>query len=106
MRSWGCDSISIPPIGPEPLRAIVYMNPAWTWCGTACFYCLPYSVSTFELEFGLLQDVFKFHGSHMPHSWIKVPHTELVSDLEDNAKVAEVKAGKKQWRKEEVKVEH
>ena len=43
--------------------------------------------------------------SAQPINWSKVPHTELVSDLEDDAKVAEVKAGKKQQREEEAKVE-
>ena len=33
--------------------------------------------------------------STQPIDWTKVPHTKLVSDLEDNAKVAEAKAGKK-----------
>ena len=37
--------------------------------------------------------------------WSKVPHTDLVSDSEDNVKVAEVKAGEKQRREEEVKAE-
>ena len=41
-----------------------------------------------------------------PIDWTKVPHTKLVSNLEDDTKVAEAKAGKKQWREEEVKVEH
>ena len=34
-----------------------------------------------------------------------MPHTELVSDSEDNAKIAEAKVGKKQRREEEVKAE-
>ena len=40
-----------------------------------------------------------------PINWSKVPQTELVSDPEDNAEVAEAKAGEKQRREEEVKVE-
>ena len=40
-----------------------------------------------------------------PINWSKVPHTNLVSDSEDNAKVAEVKAGEKQRREEEAKAE-
>ena len=35
-----------------------------------------------------------------------MPHTELVSDSEDEDEVAEAKVGKKQRRDEEVKVEH
>ena len=57
--------------------------------------------------------MFTFHDLLMPHSfnillidWSKVPHNELVSDLEDNAKVVEVKAEEKQRREEEVKAEH
>ena len=34
-----------------------------------------------------------------------MPHTELVSDSEDDTEVVEVKAGKKQRREEEAKVE-
>ena len=56
--SWGHDNIL--PLGPESLRAIVHVDPVWTWCGTMCFYCLPDSVSAFQSEFRLLQDVFKF----------------------------------------------
>ena len=41
-----------------------------------------------------------------PINWTKVPHTELVSNLEDKDKVAEAKAGEKQWGKEEAKAEH
>ena len=44
--------------------------------------------------------------SAQPIDWSKVPHTELVSDSEDDAEVAEVKAGEKQQREEEVKAEH
>ena len=40
-----------------------------------------------------------------PIDWSKAPHTDLVSDLEDNTKVVEVKAGEKQRREEEVKAE-
>ena len=43
--------------------------------------------------------------SAQPIDWSKVPHTELVSNSEDNAEVAEVKAGEKQQREEEAKVE-
>ena len=43
--------------------------------------------------------------STQPIDWSKVPHTELVSDSEDDAEVAEAKAGKKQRREEEAKVE-
>ena len=43
--------------------------------------------------------------STQPIDWSKVPHMELVSDLEDDAEVAEVKAGEKQQREEEAKVE-
>ena len=43
--------------------------------------------------------------SAQPIDWSKVPHTKLVSDLEDDAKVAEAKAGEKQQREEEAKVE-
>ena len=43
--------------------------------------------------------------SAQPIDWSKVPHTELVSDLEDNAEVAEVKVGEKQRREEEAKAE-
>ncbi|KIM66659.1 hypothetical protein SCLCIDRAFT_21823 [Scleroderma citrinum Foug A] len=44
--------------------------------------------------------------SALPINWSKVPHTELVSDSEDDTKVAEAKAGEKQQREEEAKVEH
>ena len=82
---------------------------------------LPDWVSTFESEFGLFQDMFKFCDLHVPHSfnillspimsalpinWSKVPHTELVSDSEDDTKIAEAKVGEKQQREEEAKVEH
>ena len=40
-----------------------------------------------------------------PIDWSKVPHTNLVSDLEDDTEVAEVKAGEKQRREEEAKAE-
>ena len=40
-----------------------------------------------------------------PIDWSKIPHTDLVSDSEDNAKVVEVKAGEKQRREQEAKVE-
>ncbi|KIM60194.1 hypothetical protein SCLCIDRAFT_26840 [Scleroderma citrinum Foug A] len=40
-----------------------------------------------------------------PIDWSKVPHTDLVSDSEDDAEVAEAKAGEKQRREEEVKAE-
>ena len=40
-----------------------------------------------------------------PIDWSKVPHTDLVSNSEDNAKVAEAKAGEKQRREEEAKAE-
>ena len=40
-----------------------------------------------------------------PIDWSKVPHTDLVSDSEDDTKVAEAKAGEKQRREEEVKAE-
>ena len=40
-----------------------------------------------------------------PIDWSKVPHTDLVSDSEDNAKVVEAKAGEKQRREEEAKAE-
>ncbi|KIM63050.1 hypothetical protein SCLCIDRAFT_24615 [Scleroderma citrinum Foug A] len=40
-----------------------------------------------------------------PIYWSKVPHTDLVSDSEDDTKVVEVKAGEKQRREEEAKVE-
>ena len=40
-----------------------------------------------------------------PINWSKAPHTDLVSDLEDNTKVVEVKAGEKQRREEEAKAE-
>ena len=43
--------------------------------------------------------------SSQPIDWTKVPRTELVSDLEVMVKVAEAKAGKKQWREVEVEVE-
>ena len=43
--------------------------------------------------------------STQPIDWSKVPHTDLVSDLEDDAEVAEAKAGEKQRREEEVKAE-
>ena len=43
--------------------------------------------------------------STQPINWSKVPHTELVSDSEDDAEVAEVKAGEKQQREEEAKAE-
>ena len=44
--------------------------------------------------------------STQPIDWSKVPHTKLVSNSEDDAKVAEVKVGEKQQREEEVKAEH
>ena len=40
--------------------------------------------------------------STQPIDWSKVPHTELVSDSEDDAEVAEAKAGEKKRREEEV----
>ena len=40
-----------------------------------------------------------------PINWSKVPHTDLVSDSEDDAEVAEAKAGEKQRREEEAKAE-
>ena len=40
-----------------------------------------------------------------PINWTKVPHTELVSDLEDEVEVVEAKAGEKQRREEEAKAE-
>ena len=40
-----------------------------------------------------------------PIDWSKVPHTNLVRNLEDDTEVAEAKAGEKQRREEEVKVE-
>ena len=40
-----------------------------------------------------------------PIDWSKVPHTDLVSNSEDDAKVVEVKAGEKQRREEDVKAE-
>ena len=43
--------------------------------------------------------------STQPIDWSKVPHTKLVSDLEDDAKVAEAKVGEKQQREEEAKAE-
>ncbi|KIM50546.1 hypothetical protein SCLCIDRAFT_34184 [Scleroderma citrinum Foug A] len=43
--------------------------------------------------------------SAQPIDWSKVPHTKLVSDLEDDDEVAEVKAGEKQRREEEAKAE-
>ena len=39
-----------------------------------------------------------------PIDWSKVPHTDLVSNSEDDAKVAEAKAGEEQ-REEEAKAE-
>ncbi|KIM69166.1 hypothetical protein SCLCIDRAFT_19795 [Scleroderma citrinum Foug A] len=43
--------------------------------------------------------------SAQPINWSKVPHTELVSDSEDDAEVVEAKVGEKQQREEEAKVE-
>ncbi|KIM53566.1 hypothetical protein SCLCIDRAFT_31793 [Scleroderma citrinum Foug A] len=43
--------------------------------------------------------------STQPIDWSNVPHTELVSDLEDEDEVEEVKVGEKQWREEEAKAE-
>ncbi|KIM54578.1 hypothetical protein SCLCIDRAFT_31015 [Scleroderma citrinum Foug A] len=40
-----------------------------------------------------------------PIDWSKVPHTDLVSNSEDNTEVGEAKAGVKQRREEEVKTE-
>ena len=37
VESWGRDSI--PLLGPEPLRAIVHVDTAWTWCGQANLHC-------------------------------------------------------------------
>ena len=45
------------------------------------------------------------HDTAHPTDWSKVPHTNLMSDLEDDTEVAEAKAGEKQRREEEVKVE-
>ena len=119
-ESWGHDSIS--PLRPEPLRAIVHVDPAWTWCGTVCFHCLPDLVSVFQLEFRLLRDRFKFHSSRVPASfstcllssimeslhltkntlidWSLLPQVNLVSNLEDNVEVAMVKV-REQWQREE-----
>ena len=68
---------SIPPLGPEPLRAIVDVEPVWTSHGTVCFYCLPNWVSTFQLEFGLLRDRFKFRGLHVPRVMVEEQHNVL-----------------------------
>ena len=43
--------------------------------------------------------------SAQPINWSKVPHTELVSDLEDDTEVAEAKVGEKQRREEEARAE-
>ena len=43
--------------------------------------------------------------STQPIDWSKVLHTELVSNSEDDAEVAEAKAGEKRRREEEAKVE-
>ena len=49
----------------------------------------------------LLSPIMSAH----PINWSKVPHTNLVSDSEDDAEVAEAKAGEKQRREEEAKAE-
>ena len=43
--------------------------------------------------------------SAQPIDWSKVPHTELVSDSENDTEVVEVKVGEKQRREEEAKAE-
>ncbi|KIM56598.1 hypothetical protein SCLCIDRAFT_29524 [Scleroderma citrinum Foug A] len=43
--------------------------------------------------------------SAQPIDWSKVPHTELVSDSEDDTEVVEAKVGEKQRREEEAKAE-
>ncbi|KIM63292.1 hypothetical protein SCLCIDRAFT_24422 [Scleroderma citrinum Foug A] len=43
--------------------------------------------------------------SSQPIDWTMVPHTELVSNSEDDAKVVEAKVGEKQRREEEAKAE-
>ena len=64
--------------------------------------CLNFAVRTCQLPSTLfLSPIMSAH----PIDWSKVPHTELVSDSEDDAEVAEAKAGEKQRREEEAKAE-
>ena len=43
--------------------------------------------------------------STQPIDWSNIPHTELVSNLEDEDEVEEAKVGEKQRREEEAKAE-
>ena len=43
--------------------------------------------------------------STQPIDWSNVPHTKLVSNLEDEDEVEEAKVGEKQQREEEAKAE-
>ena len=62
---WGHGVVTVsPPLGPEPLRAIVHVDLAWT----SQFALLPKTVNVFESEFGLFRDTFKFRDLCMPHS--------------------------------------
>ena len=64
--------------------------------------CLNFAVHTCQLPSTFFLSPIM---STNPINWSKVPHTNLVSNSEDDAKVVEVKAGEKQRREEEVKVE-
>ena len=64
--------------------------------------CLNFAVHACQLPSTFfLSPIMSAH----PIDWSKVPHTDLVSDSEDDTEVAEAKAGEKQRREEEVKVE-
>ena len=64
--------------------------------------CLKFAVCTCQFPSTFFLSLIM---STHPIDWSKVPHTDLVSDSEDNAKVVEAKAEEKQRREEEVKVE-
>ena len=64
--------------------------------------CLNFAVRACQLPSTFfLSPIMSAH----PIDWSKVPHTNLVRNLEDDTEVAEAKAGEKQRREEEVKVE-
>ena len=64
--------------------------------------CLNFAVCTCQLlSIFFLSPIMSAH----PIDWSKVSHTDLVSNLKDDTEVAEAKAGEKQRREEEAKVE-
>ena len=72
------------------------------WSSDCSETCLNFAVRACQLPSTFFLSLIM---SAHPIDWSKVPHTDLVSDLEDNAEVAEAKAGEKQRREEEAKAE-